>query len=195
LLIHPPPPAAPIEATFELALRGQQERREITTSGESPRTVLQLIDGDRHLELEQGVPTGRDLSAEIATHRRYRHLLERILDPATTGVALVAPGGADSSRTIALELTDVDGERWQAWFDSTSGVPLRIRRFRQEAGAVRIDEDLLGDHVRFGARLLPRHVTTWQDGRRVMESFLLERDETTPLPDDLFLGDGSGGGD
>jgi len=187
VLLHPPPPAAPIEALFTLAIRGAQERREITTTGALPRTLLQLIDGERHLELEQGVPTGRDLTAEIATHRRYRHLLHELLDPATTGVALVAPPGSDLTHVLALERTWPDGERWQAWFDADSGLPLRIRRLRRDRDGDHVDEDLLRDPVRSGGRLLPRHVTTWRDGTRVMETILLERDEVTPLADALFL--------
>ncbi len=187
VLLHTLPPAPPVEALFTLAIRAEQERREITTTGAAPRTLLQLIDGGRHLELEQGVPTGRDLTADIATPRRDRHLLHELLDPATTAVALAAPPGADLTHLLVLERTWPDGERWQAWFDAGNGMPLRIRRLRRDAAGDHVDEDLVRDPVRVGERLLPRHVTTWHDRRRVMESFLLERDETTPLADALFL--------
>lgn len=187
MLLYPSPPAAPIEAQFELALRGEwQERREITTTGPTPRTVVQLIDGDRHLELEEGVPTGRDLRDEVASHRRYRRLLADLLQPATPGVTLAAPPGVDHRRTLVLELASAPGERWQAWFDAIEGRPLRIRRLRHDGAGDHVDEDRFVDFVRSGTRLVPRHVVTWRDGRRVMESWLLERDESTPLPDELF---------
>lgn len=187
MLLYPPPPGEPIETRFDLAILGEtKERREITMGGDSPRSVVQLIDGDRFVEYEQGVPTGRDLRDEIRNHRRYRRLLPDLLDPATPGVSLVAPPGADLDSTLVLEWSAVAAERWQAWFDARTGLPTRIRRITRADGGGHVDEDVLDDPIRVGTRLIPRHVVTWRDGRRVAESWLLDRDETTALDDAWF---------
>jgi len=187
VLLYPPPPAAPIEATFSLWQRGEaQERREIATTPPTARTVVQVIDGDRWVELEQGVPTGRDLRDEIRVHRRYRTLVRDLIDGRGGAISLAEPPGADPRTTIVLDQAERDGERWQLWIDAATGLPQRIRRLTRDESGDHVDEDRLDDYARFGERLLPRHSMTWRDGRRVMESWLLERDETSSLDDALF---------
>ncbi|MBL8840223.1 MAG: hypothetical protein JNL90_01705 [Planctomycetes bacterium] len=193
VLLYPADGSAPVEATFTLWLRGElQERREIVTAPPLDRTVLQVIDGDRFLELEQGVPTGRDLRDELAVHRRYRRLLADFLadDGAGSGggapVELVEAAGAESRTTIVLEQRTPDAARWQLWFDATSGLLRRIRRLTRDGASEHVDEDVLDDHARFDGRVLPRHQVTWRDGRRVMESWLQERVEGEALADDWF---------
>jgi hypothetical protein len=187
VLLYPPPPAAPIEATFSLWQRGDaQERREITTTLPAARTVVQVIDGDRFVELEQGVPTGRDLRDEIRVHRRYRTLVRDLIDGRGEAITLAEPPGADLRKTIVLDQSDGRGERWQLWLDAATGLPQRIRRLTRDDSGDHVDEDRLDDWARFGERLLPHHSTTWRDGRRVMESWLLERDETSLLDAALF---------
>jgi hypothetical protein len=188
VLLYPPPPAAPIEATFSLWQRGDvQERREIATAPPSARTVVQVIDGDRFVELEQGVPTGRDLRDEIRVHRRYRTFVRDLIDGRGGAITLAETPGADPRTTIVLDQSDGGGERWQLWLDAATGMPQRIRRLTRDADGDHVDEDRLDDWARWGERLLPRHSMTWRDGRRVAESWLLERDETTPLDDALFV--------
>ncbi len=186
-LLYPAAPQPPVEARFTLWLRGElQERREVVTAAPLDRTVLQVIDGERFLELEQGVPTRRDLRDEIRAHRRYRRLLIDLLDAAGAPVTLVSPTGSDPRRTIVLEQNDLDGACWQLWIDASSGLMQRIRRLTRDRDGDHVDEDVFDNHARFGARVLPRHQVTWRDGRRVMESWLLERLEDEPLADDWF---------
>ncbi len=187
VLLYPAGGGAPVEATFTLWLRGEtQERREIVTAPPLDRTVLQVIDGEQFLELEQGVPTGRDLRDELEVHRRYRRLLCEFLAPGAAPVELIEAAPDEARTTIVLEQRGSDAARWQLWFDATSGLLRRIRRLTRIDSTDHVDEDVLDDHARFGGRVLPRHQVTWRDGRRVMESWLLERVEGEPLADDWF---------
>lgn len=184
VVLHPPG-EPPIEAELHYAARGgSREWRELTTG--SGRHLLQVIDGARTLEIENGAPTGRDLAPEAATRRIYRSLLLELAEPGGEPARLVRSPGANPSDTAVVERALADGARWQAWIEAPSMRVTRIRRLFAAAGAEHVDEDWIGAHEEIGGRVVPFHQVTWRDGRRVKEAWLLEYEEGIDLPDALF---------
>jgi len=179
------PDGAPLHGELEYAAEGSaRERRELVT--EDHHRLLQVIDGARSLELEDGVPTGRDLADEARVRTRYRRLLADLSEADPVLVALVAEPAADSKREIVVEGRFQAGERWQLWLDATTLLSRRIRRITNERDATHVDEDLLSDHARAGARVIPRHQVTRRDERLLKEAWLLEYEEGVALEPDSF---------
>ena len=118
--------------------------------------------------------------------RRYRHLLEELAAPGPQPARLVADPGADPDTTIVVERELVPDERWQAWFDAKTLLLARVRCLSREAGRDTVDEDFLSNHERIGERVVPRRQVTWQGGRRVKETLLLELEVGVALDPELF---------
>jgi hypothetical protein len=184
-LVLYPPSGAPIDATLEIyAEEPGRFRREVVTA--TGRSVIQVEADGKQIELEDGRPTGIDHSRDWPRSRRYRHLLEELAAPGPQPARLVADPGADPDTTIVVERELVPDERWQAWFDAKTLLLARVRCLSREAGRDTVDEDFLSNHERIGERVVPRRQVTWQGGRRVKETLLLELEVGVALDPELF---------
>jgi hypothetical protein len=180
-----PPSGSPIDATLEVYAEepGRFRREFVTASGHS---VIQVEADGRQLELEDGKPTGIDHSRDWPRLRRYRHLLEELAAPGPQPARIVDDPGSDPNATIVVERELVPGERWQAWFDAKSLLTTRVRCISKTPAGETVDEDFLSNHEKIGARVVARRQITWQGGRRVKETLLLELEEGVTLDPELF---------
>jgi len=184
-LVLYPPSGAPIDATLEIYAEGPSRfRHEIVTA--SGHSVIQIEADGKQLELEDGRPTGIDHSRDWPRLRRYRRLLEELSVPGPQPARLVADPGSDPSTTIVVERELVPGERWQAWLDAKTLLLARVRCLSRDAAGETVDENFLSGHERIGARVVPRRQVTWQNGRRVKETLLLELEEGVALDPELW---------
>ena len=184
-LVLYPPSGAPIDATLEIY--GEEPgriRREFVTS--TGHAVIQIEADGQRVELEDGRPTGIDHSKDWPRLHRYRHLLAELSAPGPQPARLVADPGADPGASIVVERELAPGERWQAWFDAKSLLVTRVRCLSRNAAGETVDEDFLSGHERIGARVVARRQVTWQGGRRVKETLLLELEDGVTLDPELF---------
>ena len=184
-LVLYPPSGAPIDATLEVyAEEPGRFRHEIVTA--TGHSVIQIEADGKQLELEDGRPTGIDHSRDWPRLRRYRRLLEELAAPGPQPARLVADPGSDPNTTIVVERELVPGERWQAWLDARTLLLARVRCLSRDAAGETVDENFLSNHERIGARVVPRRQVTWQGGRRVKETLLLELEEGVALDPELW---------
>jgi hypothetical protein len=185
--LHPPPAAAlaqRVEGELEYWSDGEtRERRELVT--QDGLTLVQVVNGERTVELENGRPTRRDLHGDFAQRRRCNRLLLDLAAPGDAPAQLVAVEGVDRERTVAVERT-FGRERWQAWLDAKSLLLVRIRRIAHESDGDHVDEDQLDEWTHLGSRLVPRHHRTWRDGRPRTEAWLLDYAEGAAIDPALF---------
>jgi len=160
------------------------ERRELVT--DDGRELVQMVQGDLALEIEDGVATGRDLDEEVRVRRRYRSLLADFAAAPPRSCVLAAEPDAEPGREIVVESSGPEGERWQLWLDPATLLSTRIRRIVRRGGDDSIEEDRLFAHERFGARVVARGRSTWIDGRRRKDAWLLEFHEDVAPDPELF---------
>lgn len=181
-----PASGAPIDATLEyFGQTPDLDRRELVTA--DGHVLIQIMAHGRTLELEDNRPTGADRSLDAARLRRYRRILKELGEPGPEPARLVTDPGADPRTVIVVERKLAPGERWQAWFDATTFLVVRIRCISRGKDGEHVDEDLLSSHERFDGRVVPRRQVTWRDGRRMKEAWLQEFEEGVTLDPQLFV--------
>jgi hypothetical protein len=87
-----------------------------------------LFDGRESLELHDGSPTGRDVSADLERRRRLTMIHAFFLDGSAEGVELIPPQRIEERWHAVLEKS-IGGETWKLWIDLEDFLIRRIRLY------------------------------------------------------------------
>jgi hypothetical protein len=161
-----------------------RERLEVTAPPDY--SLVQIRNGQLSSEWENGTRTGRDLQEDARRRRIWQTILTRFSEPRAEPPAQITSVREHQGREQVVLTRELGGEQWQLWVDAQSFLVTRISCEFAAGGQRQHKEDWLFEFRPFAGRIRPQRVVTLLNRRKVMESFLQEREENPLLDPSLF---------